>query len=143
MKKLTVLVAALVATLAFGAIAATAAQNKVTVKSKITLKYKPGEYGDPPDFGYPEAVFKGKVGVKGGKNISSKAKKKCKKKRTVVVKQVGGGRFGTTKTDKTGRYSLDASGAYTQPGDYVAKAKKKKKGKVLCKKAKSKPVTVT
>jgi glutamate synthase domain-containing protein 2 len=143
MKKLTVLVVALVATLAFGAIAATAAQDKVTVKSKVTLKYKAGEYGEPPYYGYPEAVFKGKVGVKGGKNISSKAKKKCKKKRTVVVKQVGGGKFGTTKTDKTGRYSLDASDAYTEPGDYVAKAKKKKKGKVLCKKAKSKPVTVT
>jgi hypothetical protein len=142
MKKLTVLVVALVATLALGAIAATAAQNKVTVKSKITLKYKAGEYGEPPYYGYPEAVFKGKVGVK-GKKVSTKAKKKCKKKRTVVVKQVGGGKFGTTKTDKTGRYSLDASDAYTQPGDYVAKAKKKKKGKVLCKKAKSKPVSVS
>jgi hypothetical protein len=140
MKKLTVLVVALVATLAFGAIAATAAQDKVKVKSKITLKYKAGEYGDPPYYGYPEAVFKGKVGVKGGKNISSKAKKKCKKKRTVVVKQVGGDKFGKTKTNKTGRYSLDASDA--ESGQYVAKVKKKVKGNIVCKKAKSKKVTV-
>jgi hypothetical protein len=142
MKKLTVLVVVLVATMVLGGIAASAADDKVKVKSKVTLKYKAGQYGDPPYYGFPNAIFKGKVGVKGGKNISSKAKKKCKKKRTVVVKQVGGGKFGSTKTNKTGRYSLDASDAYTQPGDYVAKVKKKKKGKFVCKKAKSKPVTV-
>jgi hypothetical protein len=144
MKKLTVLVIALVTTVAFGGIAATAKPNKIKVKSKITLRYDQGQYTGSPDY-YGNAEFKGKVSVK-VKNLSGKqkkkAKKKCKRKRTVVVKQVGGGKFGNTKTDKTGRYSLNAGGAYNQPGDYVAVAKKKKKGQFVCKKAKSKPVTV-
>jgi hypothetical protein len=140
MRKLTVLVIALVGTLALSGIAASAKQNKVKVKSKVTLRYVPGEYGSYPPY-YADAVFKGKVGIK-GKNVSSKAKKKCKKRRTVVVKQVGGGKFGTTKTNKTGRYSVDATDPYTEPGQFVAKAKKKVKGKFVCKKAKSKPVTV-
>lgn len=140
MKKLTVLVIALVGTLALGGIAASAAQNKIKVKSKVTLRYVPGEYGTSPPY-YADALFKGKVSVK-GKNASSKAKKKCKKRRTVVVKRVGGGKFDTTKTNKNGRYSVDATDAYTEPGQFVAKAKRKVKGKFVCKKAKSKRVTV-
>jgi hypothetical protein len=138
MRKLSALVLALIAMLTVGGIVANAAE-KEKVKSKVTLKFKQGPLTDPyAEPYYEEAVFKGKVSTKG--KASKKAKKKCKKGRTVVIKQVGGGKFGQDKTNKKGKYSLSASDAYNAPGDYVAKVKKKKKGKIVCKAAKSKPV---
>jgi hypothetical protein len=138
MKKLSALVLTLIAVLAVGGIVANAAK-KEKVKSKVTLKFTPGGSGDPYDpYYYEEATFRGKVSAKG--KASKKAKKKCKKGRTVVIRQVGGGKFGQDKTNKKGKYSLSASDAYNAPGNYKAKVKKKKKGKIVCKAAKSKTV---
>ena len=138
MKKLSALVLTLIAVLAVGGIVANAAK-KEKVKSKVTLKFTPGGGGDPYDpYYYEEARFSGKVSAKG--NASKKAKKKCKKGRTVVISQVGGGKFGQDKTNKQGKYELSASDAYNAPGNYKAKVKKKKSGKIVCKAATSKVV---
>ena len=138
MRKLSALVFALVAMLTVGGIVANAAK-KEKVKSKVTLKFTPGQSGDPYDpYYYEEATFGGKVSTKG--DASKKAKKKCKKGRTVVISQVGGGKFGQDKTNKKGKYSLSASDAYNSPGNYKAKVKKKKKGKIVCKSATSETV---
>jgi len=136
MRKLSVLVFALVAMLAVGGIAANAAK-KEKVKSKVTLNFKSGPAGGGDPY-YEEAVFKGKVKAKG--KASKKAKRKCKRGRTVVVKHVGGGRFGQDRTNGQGKYFISASDAYNEPGRYKATVKRKKKGKIVCKKATSRAV---
>jgi hypothetical protein len=130
MRKLSsLLVAALVATLAFGLLAANAAE-KTKVKTKVTIKYNAGS-GAPY---YENASFSGKV----------KAKKGCKKKRKVTVKEEGGATVGTDKSNNNGRYEV-AAGSFNQ-GDFFAKVKKKKIEKknktIVCKKAKSKTITI-
>ncbi|MEO7197215.1 MAG: hypothetical protein ABIZ50_01950 [Solirubrobacterales bacterium] len=86
-----------------------------------------------------DASFKGAVSSK---------KKLCKKGRKVKVKNVDTGQtFGEKKTDKAGNYGI-AAGAGAAKGTYIAKVKKKVKtkkngGKIVCKKAKSKTVTVS
>jgi hypothetical protein len=130
MRKLALLlVAALVATVAFGLVAATAAE-KTKVKTKVTIKYDSGS-GAPY---YENASFSGKV----------KAKKGCKKNRKVKVKQVGGTTVGTDKTNNNGRYEVSA-GSFNE-GSFFAKAKKKKIHKnnktIVCKKGKSKTITI-
>jgi hypothetical protein len=130
MRKLSsLLVAALVATVAFGVLAATAAE-KTKVKTKVTIKYNAGT-GAPY---YENASFSGKV----------KAKKGCKKNRKVKVKEEGGQTVGKDRSNNNGRYEV-AAGSFNE-GDFFAKVKKKKlekKGKtIVCKKARSKTISV-
>ena len=133
--KLKIVALALIAALGFGVVAATAAKPK-KVKSSVTINFKPGNSGNPAD-PYAESSFKGKVKSK---------KKKCRKGRTVVVKEVGEGKVGQDKTNKKGKYSVPGGGAlgpgeYDEPGQFFAKAKKKKKGNTICKAAKSRRIT--
>jgi hypothetical protein len=130
-----------------GAGLATGASNKIKVKSKVTIKHQGSDYGDS---------FSGKVKAKPKKvkgKAKKKLKKKCVKKRKVTVFQkVPGGkeRVGATKTNRKGRWVRDAGGL-VEPGRYYAQAKKKKtkvkvdgvKVKAVCKKGKSKRITVS
>jgi hypothetical protein len=133
MKRLSLIVVALIACVAVGSVAVVTAKPSHTkkVKSKISLKYK--QSGDPP---YSEsATFKGKVkGKKGGRKV-------CKKHRKVKVRPG----IGKVKTNKKGKYSISLN-AKPPSGSYTAKVKKKKvhkhHKKIVCKKKTSKPVTV-
>ena len=117
-----------VALLATAALAPAATTTKV--KTKVTLKYAESTTGTPP---YEEqtATFFGKV----------KAKKGCKKGRQVKVPGAG-----TTRSANDGKYEISLSDP-AAPGTYRAKVKKKKiqknGKKIVCKKGKSKPVTVS
>ena len=124
---------ALVAALGFGVIGATAAKPK-KVSSKVTVAFDPGNSSDPYD-PYAQSSFEGRV-------KSKNRKKKCKRGRTVTVKEIGAGKVGTAKTDRKGKYDVSA-GDVLEPGEYeefstfYAQVKKKRKGKTICKKAKS------
>jgi hypothetical protein len=137
MKRLIVVALALALCIAVGSTSLAAKGGGTTkVKTKVTLKYE--QSGTPP---YNEASrFHGKVKGK-GKKASHKAKKACKKKRKVKIKNVG-----KTKTNKKGKYEIVLNGA-AAPGTYKAKVKKKtihKNGeKIVCKKGKSNKVTVS
>ena len=135
MNKVSALVLALVAMLAVGGIAANAANKKQRIGSKVSLQFEQGGNGSPY---YEEAAFTGKVQAKG--KASRKAKRACRKRRTVVLTQVGAGQFGQVETNGKGRFRLSASDAYNAPGRYTATALRKKKGKIVCKKATSTPV---
>lgn len=132
--KFKIVALALVAALGLGTIAAVAAKPK-KVKSTVTIRFDPGQQSNPND--YSNSSFKGKVGSK---------KKKCRKGRSVTVKEVGVGNVGTDKTDKKGKYRVPA-GHVMEPDEYsefstfYAVAKKKRKGNTICKKAKS-PIIV-
>jgi hypothetical protein len=122
---------ALVAVLGFGVIGATAAKPK-KVSSKVTIAFYPGSSSDPYD-PYAQSSFEGRVKSK---------KKRCKKGRRVVVKEIGAGKVGTAKTHRKGKYDVFA-GDVLEPGEYeefstfYAQVKKRRKGKTICKKAKS------
>lgn len=147
MKKFSVLVIALIGLLAFGGVAANAGKNNKTqkVNSTISLQYDQGPYDEYDPYGpYDEAVFKGKVKAQ---DAGRKARRKCQKRRTVIIKQVGGGQDGssfTTRTNKRGRYNVAADSAYMEPGEYRARATKKRKirAKIKCEPARSNTVTV-
>src|SRR3712207_3585762 len=95
MKKLSsLLIAALVATCAFATAAAVAAPAE-QVESTVTIKFEEGGGVAPY---YEEDKFKGKV----------KAKKGCKKDRTVKVFKEGGGLVGKADTNERGRYEVPA-----------------------------------
>lgn len=139
MRKLSVLVVASIATVAIGGMTAAAANKDFErVETSISAQYNQGPY-DPYDPYYEEAVIKGKVKADPASNPSELAARKCKRKRKVVVKSPGGSKFAETKTDGDGKYSVSAVGAYTEPGDYTVKAKKKKKqkAKINCRPAKT------
>jgi hypothetical protein len=159
MRKLFTIVVAL-ATLALGGVATAGGGNgggggekegdKAKFDSEITLNYDSGPY-DPYDPYYEEARFHGKVTVSPANKEARQnrhLKKKCKKGRTVVIKNkslpAGSEPFTTTTTNKKGKYSAPADEAYSEPGTYQAKVKKKRKVKaeVKCFGAKSNTVTV-
>jgi hypothetical protein len=99
------------------------------VKTKVSIK----AVGDPA----PTAV-KGKVRArKHGHTV-----RKCVKKRKVIIKHAGE-KVGSDKTNKKGKYRVGID-PYTEPGDYKAVAKKKKKnhGRLVCKKGRSKTITL-
>jgi hypothetical protein len=131
---------ALVAVLVVGTLGAGIATGagKKKVKTKVTISFQGSDYGDS---------FSGKVKAKKAK---AKLKRKCRKGRkvTVVHRQAGGNeRIGTDRSNRRGKWALDAGGL-VEPGQYFAKAKKKKVkakggGKAICKKRKSKPITVS
>jgi hypothetical protein len=125
---------ALIGVLVAGALGtgmATGASQK-KIKTKVTISFQGSDYGDS---------FSGKVKPK----ANGKLKRKCRKGRKVTVRQVGGSKVGTDKTNKKGKWVVSVGGL-ADPGQYRAKAKKKKvrfKGRVVvCKKGKSKPITV-
>ena len=139
MKKLSsLLIAALVATCAFAAIAI--ADKPTKVDSEVTIKFDAA--GTGPYDPYGESRFFGKVTAE---------EKGCKVSRKVLVKRVGGGTLGGTRTDAKGRWELEVSkvGNFTA-GEYFATVKKKtiKVGKgddhkhFKCKKAQSAAITV-
>ncbi|MDQ3729670.1 MAG: hypothetical protein M3355_08770 [Actinomycetota bacterium] len=125
------------ATLALGGVALAGGGERLGDKAKfdsqITLNYNQGPY-DPNDPYYDEAVFKGKVTVTPANKEAKRrdnARIKCKKKRTVIIRNLdapdGSSAFATTKTNRRGRYRVDASQAYTEPGTYRARVTKKRK----------------
>ena len=137
-KLLSVLVAALVATCAFAAVAI--ADKPKSVDSEVTIKFTPGTIGPYNPYG-EEGRFHGKV----------LAKKGCSAKRKVLVKRVGGGTVGGTFSDAKGRWVVDLKnvGGTLQPGEYFATVKKRVvkvgKGKnhrhFKCEKAQSAAIT--
>jgi hypothetical protein len=117
-----------VALLAAAVVASGATSSKTTkVKTRVTLKYE--ESGSPP---YNQAAFTGRV----------KGKKGCNEDRKVKVVQG----IGKTKSGNNGKYRIDL-GSPAAPGTYTAKVKKKTitedGDRIVCKKAKSKPLTVS
>lgn len=129
MKKISVLMAALIALFAFAAVASAGKKDTKKFQSTITVKYKQGGSTDPYD-PYTEAAFKGQV---------KSDKKFCEVNRKVKVKSKDGlGTVGSDETNDKGRYRVEAGG--WGPGDYKAKAvrkvkKKKNGGKIVCKSA--------
>jgi hypothetical protein len=126
MKKSAILAVLVLAVGGIGAGVATGA-GKQKVKTKVTIHAT----GGPPATGVA-----GRVKAKRhGHTV-----KKCIKKRKVVVKHEGT-KVGTDKTNKKGRYSVPID-AYSEPGDYRAIAKKKVTHNKVCKKGKSRTITL-
>jgi hypothetical protein len=126
MRKLSVLVVAVIACIAVGAVTMAGAATKVTTKVSVNFSgaFSGGTSAyDPVTF---SGDFAGKV----------KGKKGCKKSRKVTIS----GGIGSATSNSSGNYNVHVS---TPPaaGDYTATVKKKKfkKGgaKIVCKKAKA------
>ena len=139
MKKLpALLIAALVATCAFAAVAL--ADKPTRVDSEVTIKFDAA--GTGPYDPYSQSRFFGKVSGDEG----------CKKSRKVLVKKVGGGTLGGTRSDAKGRWEVEVKdvGSNFTAGEYFATVKKKTikvgEGKdhehFKCKKAQSAAITV-
>jgi hypothetical protein len=60
----------------------------------------------------------------------------------VVIKQVGGGKLGNTKSKKKGAWTFNVGGP-AEPGDYFAKVKKNGDNKIVCKKGRSPAISVS
>jgi hypothetical protein len=86
----------------------------------------------------PNTVLKGKVRAKKNGNTV----RKCVKQRKVIIKHAGE-KVGSDKTNKKGKYRVGVD-YYSEPGDYKAVAKKKKKnhGQLICLKGRSKTITL-
>lgn len=132
MKNLSsLLIAALVATCAFGAVAAVAGPP-TKVPTDVSIKFTKGAGGtyDP----YAESKFHGKVRSKHG----------CKAKRKVLIKKQGGGTVGSDKTNAKGFYEASVSSGFTA-GNYFARVRKrtvKDDGETFkCKKGVSKTIS--
>lgn len=128
MKKIALLVAALVVCLGVGSLA-TAAPKKKDFRSKVTIRQNPaGQYNQ-----YTEG-FRGRV--------KSRARK-CERNRTVVLRRKGDGEVDRTRTNRRGRYSFATPGRRAQRGRYFAVAKRKNTpGPRDCRKARSRTVFV-
>ena len=132
MRKLPVLlIAALLATCAFAAVAASASRA-TEVKSSVTIKFKEGGTTGDPYNPYAEDRFTGKVKGKG-----------CKDDRKVKVVKQGGGVEGKTTTDDKGFYKVPTG---NPTGNFFAKVKKDTRGKgddkIKCSKATSNTISV-
>ena len=126
MKKLQILVVALVAVLALGATtAAVAKKGKDQIKTSIDATYKKGSSTDPYD---PFAKAKFEI------SVNSK-KAKCVKDRKVVVKTKDGEKVGSEITDSKGQATVKASGFGN--GKYQVDVKKETYKKFVCKEADS------
>lgn len=118
MKRLSMVLVAVIAFAALGLVSTAIANHKTKVDSTVTLFYKAanGPYG--------QAAFKGKVS----------GKKNCEKNRKVRIKGVG-----SSHTDDEGKYKIGASSSAS--GKYTAKVKKKKINKnghkIVCRKTKA------
>lgn len=146
MKKISTLLAVLVAIVALAGVASAApgdgdgkkGDKGENVPSAITLKFKPS--GNPSDpYDEEGGLFSGKV-------TSDEAE--CRDNRKVKVFAKEGGRVGKAKTDPQGRYSIQADNV--GPGKYFAEVKKrtfkvgkgKKAEKITCEAATSDRVRV-
>ena len=154
MKKLFTLMAS-TAMVAFGGIAVAGGGgdndregDKAKFDSEITLNYSAGPY-DPYDPYYEESTFSGKVKATPANREARKrenGRAKCEKRRTVIIKNLDKPKpertFATTKTNRDGRYSVEADNA--DPGTYRAKVLKKRKvrAEIKCFGARSNPVVV-
>lgn len=98
-KRLPLILAAVLACLAVGAVGASA--KGTTIGSTISVKYKSAKPGDP----YGTSSFKGKVGPK-----------ECAADRTVKIKGIG-----SDTTDEKGKFSIGVSGD-VKPGKYKVTA---------------------
>jgi hypothetical protein len=114
MKKLTMIAAAMLASLALGSMAFAAGADKVT--TTLSASYKGAPASDP----YGTSYFQGKVGPKA-----------CAKKRKVSVSG-----YGSTKTDEKGKFKLSV-GTAADPGSYRVKVAAKETKKTVCTKAKT------
>jgi hypothetical protein len=114
MKKLTMIAAALLASLAVSSMAIAAGTDKVS--TTLTASYKGAPASDP----YGTSYFQGKVGPKA-----------CAKKRKVSVSG-----YGSTKTDEKGKFKLSV-GTAADPGSYKVKVAAKDSKKAACTKAKT------
>jgi hypothetical protein len=124
---------ALVACLVAGSVTMAVAKPQTKkVETTVTLNY--AQTGTPP---YHQSVFSGKV----------KAKKGCKKKREITVRNTAYPVVvGTTTSTSNGSFSISLPTA-APPGSYQAEAAKKKRKtnngtKIICKKGLSNIVTV-
>ena len=115
---------------------------KRQVKTKVTITFKGSDYGDS---------FTGRVKAKakGTPSVKRKLKRKCVKRRKVVVFRkltTGKQRIGKTRSNRRGRWVRSINGL-ADPGRYFAKVKRKKiryKGKrYVCKKGRSKRILVS
>ena len=133
--RLKVLALALIATLGFGVVGATAAKPK-KVKSTVNIKFDPGTSSDPAD-PYANSSFFGKV---------RSSRDKCERGRTVVVRELNAAKVGQDRTDQDGGYTVPdgeafENGPYAEPSRFYAFVKQKRKGKTICKAARSKRIT--
>ena len=134
------IVLGLIAVLLVGVVGGVATgAGKKKVRTKVTITHSGTDYS---------STFRGRVKAK-GKHIPRKVKRKCIKRRKVVVFRVQGGakqRIGATKSNRRGRWVRQVSGG-AEPGRYFARAKKKtfkRHGtKYVCKKGRSRRITVT
>jgi hypothetical protein len=124
MKRVSMVLLALVACIAVGAVTMATAKTKVKTKVSVHFSGKSTSGNSPYTQGTFEGHFAGKV----------KGKKGCKKNRKVRITPG----IGSTKSDNTGNYDVKVT---TKPaaGNYTATVKKKKftKGgeKIVCTKA--------
>jgi hypothetical protein len=121
---------------ALGVGVSTAAESK-RVKTKVTITFQGSDYGD---------AFSGKVKPK---KATGKVKRKRRRGRAVTVfrrTSTGKQRIGRDRTNRRGRYVVSVGGIAAS-GRYFARAKRKRftRGdqRVVCKKRKSKPITVS
>jgi hypothetical protein len=132
MRKLSVLVLALLVCLAVGAVTVEAA--KIKVKTKVTVDFS-GKFSGGNPTGNPYAPYS-PITFNGDFAGKVKGKKGCKKNRKVTIS----GGIGSTKSNKSGNYDVSVN-KVPASGNYTATVKKKKfkKGgdKIICKKAKA------
>jgi hypothetical protein len=125
MRKLSVLVFALVACIAVGAV--TMATAKTKVKTKVSVNFSGTTSGGGI---YTPVTFKGDFSGK------VKGKKGCKKRRKVTISPG----IGSMKSNSNGQYDIPLT-AKPAAGNYTVKVKKKKirthGKKIICKKAKA------
>lgn len=109
-------VVAILAIGAFGAITATAHKKKKAVATTVTMAFNLGEPAGQSG-NYNDASFSGKVG-------STKAK--CVNGRTVVVNQVNGPAVGEDKSAADGSWTVAAKSAVAAGEQYTATVLKRK-----------------
>jgi len=124
MKKLQILVVALVAVFALSATTmAVAGKGKDQIKTTVEASYSKGSSTDPYD-PFAKAKFKATVDSK---------KSKCVKDRKVTVKTKDGEKVGSEITDKDGKATIKAAGF--GKGKYEVTVQKASFKKFVCKDA--------
>jgi hypothetical protein len=121
-------VVALALMLVGGVVVANGAGTK-KVNTKVSIKAG----GTPTD-----SFLKGKVRArKNGHTV-----RKCVRKRKVIIKHAGA-KVGSDKTNRKGKYKVGVD-FYTESGNYRAVAKKRTKnhGRLVCRKGRSKRITL-
>jgi ribosomal protein L37E len=128
MKKSLLFALVVVALAALGAGLAMAGHHHHAVRTMVTIMAKGGP---------PATAIAGKVKARRHHHRV----KRCIRRRTVVVKH-NGSKVGSDKTNKKGKYKVPID-AYSEPGKYKAIAKKKHaRHHLLCRRGKSKSITV-